>query len=448
VEPLFKILLENISLTEKQEEDARKKYNGVCEALHNHYYPNTTYGGSTKFLYGSYGKNTNIRPPRDVDVLFKMPGDEFARIDSLAGNKQSQLLQEIRLVLKDAYTTTEKISALGMVVVVEFAEGTHKVDLLPAWEVEGGKFRMPNTENGGSWQIIDPASQIKHIQDSNRKTGKTLSLIRIGKRWVQYCNVPLKSFVVELLVVQYLDSLNEESLGQGFKTLVPGLLAHMIAQADRTIFSGSGEMIPLGDEWKSRAESAYQRAQKALEFEEVAKMEEASLEWKKLFGDEFPRSETTTASDSLDDKIAGLAKQYPSSKEEFLNRPPYNIPFQIDPAYAVEIDARVDQAGFQPGPLSRFLQKRFYLKKKKKLMFEITHINVPGPYSVYWKVRNFGEEAKNAEGLRGEITLGVGRKEESTLYYGTHYVECYIVKNGICVAVGRIYVPIGTEYEN
>jgi len=59
----FEKFVSNIRLTSAQIEDAKKKYNGVCKKLHNHYYPDSEYNGSTKLLIGSYGKRTNIRPP-------------------------------------------------------------------------------------------------------------------------------------------------------------------------------------------------------------------------------------------------------------------------------------------------------------------------------------------------------------------------------------------------
>lgn len=61
------------------------------------------------------------------------------------------------------------------------------------------------------------------------------------------------------------------------------------------------------------------------------------------------------------------------------------------------------------------------------------------PYDVYWQVVNTGEEARCANGLRGEIFDGTKYKKarqwrESTLYQGTHWIECFIVKNGSVVA--------------
>ena len=65
----FERFHQNIRLTQAQREDARRKYTGVCQCLHDHYYEEE-YSENTALLIGSYGKNTNIRPPRDVDVIF------------------------------------------------------------------------------------------------------------------------------------------------------------------------------------------------------------------------------------------------------------------------------------------------------------------------------------------------------------------------------------------
>ena len=71
---------------------------------------------------------------------------------------------------------------------------------------------------------------------------------------------------------------------------------------------------------------------------------------------------------------------------------------------------------------------------------------IPAPYTVYWQVVNTGEEASNGGGLRGEIykskSYGVGglTQRESTLYEGTHWIQCYIVKQGKCVAQSAPFV--------
>lgn len=74
------------------------------------------------------------------------------------------------------------------------------------------------------------------------------------------------------------------------------------------------------------------------------------------------------------------------------------------------------------------------LDKKMNLVFA-ANTNTPEPYDVYWQVVNTGNEARELGNLRGGIIRSPSRfHEESTLYKGKHWVECYVIKNGTCVA--------------
>jgi len=80
------------------------------------------------------------------------------------------------------------------------------------------------------------------------------------------------------------------------------------------------------------------------------------------------------------------------------------------------------------------------------LRFEAT-TNVPPDYEVQWQVVNTGAEARAANQLRGGFELSEtgrpGVRWERTAYVGTHWVEAFVVKDGICVArSGRKYVRI------
>ena len=70
--------------------------------------------------------------------------------------------------------------------------------------------------------------------------------------------------------------------------------------------------------------------------------------------------------------------------------------------------------------------------------------DVPSPYAVFWKVRNFGTEAAAVGQLRGLIEDGTAAhtKRESTSYTGTHWVECYVVKDRVVRATDRHLVRI------
>lgn len=85
------------------------------------------------------------------------------------------------------------------------------------------------------------------------------------------------------------------------------------------------------------------------------------------------------------------------------------------------------------------------LPAKCSLIFK-AKTNVPAPYSVYWQVVNTGEEAKNANDLRGSIfnasAAGIGGliQKENTKYKGQHWLECFIIKDDVCVARSGEYI--------
>ncbi len=425
IQRCFEKFYKNILLTSAQRKDAKSKYVGVCKKLHSHYYPNKDYDGSTKLLIGSYGKHTHLRPPRDVDVLFIMPGDKFKQYDDNESNGQSQLLQDIKNILSKKYTTTEIIKAWGKIVLIKFSDGTHNIELLPAWENEAveGTFLIPNTANGGAWDEWDPRSEIKKIKESDAQTGKTKALIRIVKKWTENCSISIKSYEIEDAVVGFFTIYSAES---DYSTLVTQFFAYFIN-------------VNQNVNRKSHIETAKNRAEKALQLEEDDKLEDAVSEWKKIFGDTFPSLEKSEK--SFDQTLVELQESYPSEKEEFLEEP-----FRLNPGFDFKIDAHVDQNGFRRKSLGEIILNKLLLRKQKSLTFHITKNTVPYPYSIKWKVRNFGEEAQNAGDLRGEITSDRGKEEkiESTKYWGEHYVECYAIKDGVCVAFSRVFVPIGT----
>lgn len=84
--------------------------------------------------------------------------------------------------------------------------------------------------------------------------------------------------------------------------------------------------------------------------------------------------------------------------------------------------------------------------KKAWLRFAV-RTNVPPPYEVRWQVVNTGREAAEAGQLRGdfyESDKGInGVRWETTAFVGTHWVEAFIIREGICVSrSGRKNVKI------
>lgn len=73
--------------------------------------------------------------------------------------------------------------------------------------------------------------------------------------------------------------------------------------------------------------------------------------------------------------------------------------------------------------------------------------DAPSPYTIKWQVVNTGKEAMEAGQLRGDFydsdIPGDIVRWETTRYNGTHWIEAFIIKNGVCVArSGRKMVRI------
>lgn len=108
------------------------------------------------------------------------------------------------------------------------------------------------------------------------------------------------------------------------------------------------------------------------------------------------------------------------------------------------ISCHVSGNGWRTKPLSEFLTMlRHYLPHNFEIRCAMEYTNCPQPYKIFWKVKNVGPEAERRNQLRGQITEKGNSIVEHSNFFGNHYIECYIVKNGVCVAKDRIEIPIG-----
>ena len=117
---------------------------------------------------------------------------------------------------------------------------------------------------------------------------------------------------------------------------------------------------------------------------------------------------------------------------------------RVDQGHVRIEQAHVERNGFRP---QLFVSDGDLLPKRCGLRFQ-ADTDVPGPFKVFWQVVNTGAEAREANGLRGgfeegQVTPGKLTKRESTLYAGTHSIECFIVKNGyLATRSGQFIVNI------
>ncbi|MDE8345995.1 MAG: hypothetical protein POH28_07475 [Acidocella sp.] len=284
----FSQLLDNIQLTDTQRAAGASCRESVIGCLNSAYY-GTNSDNANSLSVGSWGKFTRIRPPRDVDVLFRLPVATYHRFQQRAGNKQSQILQEVKGHLQRTYTSTN-IKGDGPIVLVPFS--AFSVEVIPAFRLTDGRYYVCMTDNDGRYKTADYEAEIKQIADSEASTEKnTRALIRMMKCWQGYCSVDLKSFWIELTAVNFLKQWQHASKSMVYYDwMVRDYLDYLVQQKNTYVFApGTYEAMNLGDKWESKANTALARARKACEYEGKEQPYNAGDEWQKIFGTDMPR---------------------------------------------------------------------------------------------------------------------------------------------------------------
>ncbi|AHX13370.1 hypothetical protein CH75_09225 [Dyella jiangningensis] len=121
------------------------------------------------------------------------------------------------------------------------------------------------------------------------------------------------------------------------------------------------------------------------------------------------------------------------------HRAPVSWPLAQSGSVAIE-RAQFIRNGFRPQQLNN----EGHVPAGSQLVFT-AGTNVPPPYEVYWQIINTGVEAIRARDLRGRFenakaSHGHLVRRETAVYRGIHSVECFIVKQGYCVARSGLFV--------
>lgn len=288
----FKTFQDNLALTSNHVTDGETKYKGVVSRL------NAAYWGhnseiTNSFLVGSWAKGTQVRPPRDVDLYFLLPIKVYKRFEGYAAgvNKQSALLQEVKSKLLASYPTTS-IKGDGPVVLAGFT--SYNVEIVPAFVYNNDEhsYYVCDTKSGGSYKKTMPLYEVDAVNAADgRNSHNVRRLIRMLKAWQTSCSVPIKSFYLELLAIEFLDKCEWRNNDYYYYDWISrDFFKWMITKANTHLWTpGTYELLWLGEAWKSRAESAYARAIKACNFERANDMANAGDEWQKIYGFDIPK---------------------------------------------------------------------------------------------------------------------------------------------------------------
>lgn len=421
------------NITVKNFEDMKTTTDNIAKKLNEVYYGLSGDTESHMYIVGSVGRKTAVDGNSDLDILFDMPNDIFKKYDAYESNGQSSLLQDVKNTLLEKYPSSN-IRGDGQVVVISFNKYT--IELVPAFKQSDNRFKYPDTHDDGSWKYTDPLSEQEECSLCNSiSDNKYYDFCRMVRCWKNNTGFKFGGLLIDTLVYNYFCDNNhfEDETEDDYTDILLGLFEYLKSQnKDQKYWYavGSNQHVYNSDNGKfvTKAKKAYTTLKNAIENDDT---EQALSD---LFGSVYTDNSSTYVEKSFEFSS--------KNTEEFIEQK-----FSVDIRNSLEIDCIVSQNGFRDKLLTLILKDGGFLRVDKRLTFKIIDTDCKPPYEIYWKVRNVGIEAERRNMIRGEIRKTNSKvHKERTDFKGPHYVECFLVKNGICVARDRISVPIETKY--
>ena len=422
---VFKEFLGNLVITNKDE--ISTKYKNITKALNKKFWDSTSEIDNS-LQVGSYGRKTAVKGISDLDMIFELSDEEFKKYDKYESNGQSALLQDVKKAIKETYSTTD-VRGDGQVVVVSFTND--RVEVCPVFTQADGTYKYPDANNGGSWKKTNPRPEIAEMNDFDKTTNQNLkNLAKMTRAWKNKCGVKIGGLLIDTLCYEFLQNKEEhwETNYSSYDILVRDYFEFLKDyNKDRKEWPAPGsnqKVYKKGSNFISKAKKAHENIVDAISKKDS---DTVYAIWRKVFGYPFPYPKAIKeASVNYTDQEQFIEELYP-----------------LDITNSLSINCEVIQNGYRVAFLRDMLDK---LKVNKKLYFFIQHTDVQKPYEVKWKIKNEGQIAKNKNMLRGQIIddNGTERRKEDTNFEGAHFVECFIIKDNVCVARDRIDVPIST----
>jgi hypothetical protein len=240
---------------------------------------------------GSYGRGTAIRGWSDLDMIFWLHPDDYARYNAYVGNGQSALLQYTRNSISKTYPNTD-VSGDGQVVVVKFADGTH-FDVVPSFEQPDGSFLFPDSNEGGKWKKCDPRPEITALQKVDNATNGNLKwLCRMARAWKQQMDVSIKGLLIDTLAHNFIQTWQYRDKSFVYYDWMSRdffrFLADQKAEQWYWYAPGSNQLVFNEDNFRWKATRAYNISLEAISYASKEQWWSSCAKWREIYGTAFP----------------------------------------------------------------------------------------------------------------------------------------------------------------
>ena len=402
------------------------------------------------FRQGSLRQGTIVKPRKDetefdVDLLLRMRVvSRWVPADYL--NAVHNAFKE-----SDRYTGLVDRRGKHRCVTIDY-EGDFHVDVVPSIDIDGRCWIMNRDAN--EFEIADGDGYARWFARQNSAAnGQLVKVVRLAKYLRDEHDWPVKSILLTTLLGQQVRAGDSSALYPDVPTSLR-LLMQRLAEWLRLQQTTPGVTNPaLAEEtftrhwnreiFESFRDEVERVAQLIVVAHDSADEEASAVAWQEAFGDEFPiLDEDLKDGESL--RTAQLALGDASHA-----RPLSDIAQAERRTSTVRVDAWVyDWSGKRR---FRGINSGTKVSAERAIRFK-AWTNAREPFDIWWQIVNTGKHAAARNGLRGGFQRGRTLKNkpaqslynwEVTAYTGSHWVECFVVKDGVCVGrSGRFVVNI------
>lgn len=383
------------------------------------------------FLTGSYAKHTCIRPTKydgktDVDIVV---------VTNYTENDDSKaVLDELYKVCKEHYkNVTKQTRSIGIEM-----EGT-EIDVVPMIEDKISLMYKIGNKKDGNWKKTNPKGHIEWCSKvNNENCNKFVRIVKIFKWWRKN-NCPddikyPKGITLEKIIADNLYDCNNTYEDIVFNTMknIKNQFEYYIKNGIKPFISDPG--IPsdnLSDAYKfDDLKLFYDKISMHIKLLEESNFSNES--WRKILGTEFPKEQI-----SSNYLLEAIRDKYNSF---------FNVPYKAKPNWyegsnVSVVDVKVKCYTENNKIINYSPDGNNLLDKGINIDFTLVGAAAFSCNTkIFWQVVNTGEEARANHCLRGEFEpsniFNYGR-HESTSYTGTHWVQAFVVNDGICIAKSK-----------
>jgi hypothetical protein len=400
---------------------------------------------------GSLRQGTIIKPRTD-ETEFDV--DMLVDVKDVRDWKPADYLDAVHLAFKNSERYKEIVDRRGKTrcVTIDYATNDFHVDIVPSIERSGQCYIMNRKTN--AFEVTDGDGYAAWFSGRNDITGghELVRVVRLCKYLRDEHDWPVKSILLTTLLGLQVYDADKATMFADTPTALVNLLyrADNWLQAQKTMPQVANPALPsekFTRHWDQETFDAFKKkfhesAVDAITAYKETDEDKAGEAWRKVFGDKFPILEEDVGSGSEVAKAAALSLGPSTHARPLSDIAPNGSRregYLHIQAWTYSKNGKTEFNGISSGAR---------VSADRAIKFRAS-TNVPRPYWLHWQVVNTGSHAAQENALRGNFFRGknldgteTGNHDtwETTKYTGSHWIQCFAVRGGVCVAQSDRFV--------